>query len=260
MKKILSLVLLLASFTGVKAQETPLEEVLYEFYDFSFTHRLDFRLGYNIGGTMPLGMPASIRSLNSYSPQLNLQMGVDYERHLNEKWGITFGLRLEHKGMKIDANTKGYHMTMEQGGESIEGLFYGNVVTKASTWSITVPVQADYWFRNDLKVRFGPYIGYNLDKNFKGHAYDGYLRKDTPTGERIELGSTEDSRGEYNFSDDLRTMQWGLAAGIDYYIHNGWGVYGELQCGLSNVFKSSFDTIEQSMYPIYFTIGVMKGF
>lgn len=255
MKKIFVICLMLAAFVSVNAQSSTKASE-----DFSSSHHLDFRLGYNIGGTMPLGMPASIRSLNSYSPQFNIQMGADYERHLNDKWGFTVGVRLEHKGMETDANTKGYHMTMKQGEDEIEGLFYGNVMTKASTWSIDVPIQANYWFNDNFKLRFGPFVGYNLDKNFSGYAYDGYLRKDTPTGERIELGSTAEERGEYDFNDNLRTMQWGLAVGADYYIWNGWGIYGELQWGLSNAFKSSFKTIEQAMYPIYFTIGIVKGF
>ena len=34
-------------------------------------------VGYNIGGTAPIGMPASIRTLHSYTLQPNFTLGVD---------------------------------------------------------------------------------------------------------------------------------------------------------------------------------------
>ena len=37
---------------------------------------LKLHIGYNIGGTAPVGMPASIRRLNSYTLQPNLVLGV----------------------------------------------------------------------------------------------------------------------------------------------------------------------------------------
>ena len=35
------------------------------------------RLGYSIGGTAPIGMPATIRSLNKYTLQPNYSLGVE---------------------------------------------------------------------------------------------------------------------------------------------------------------------------------------
>ena len=260
MKKIFSTCLLfVAVAVGANGQEASNDGT--ENYKYNYKrYKLEFRAGYSIGGTAPLGMPAAIRGLNSFKPLFNLQVGADLERRISDKWGFTAGLRLDRKGMKTDARTKGYHMTMVKGGEAIEGYFYGNVVTQASTWVISIPLQADYWFTKDFKLRLGPYFGLNIDKDFDGWAYDGYLRKDTPNGERIMLGSTQEDRGEYDFGDEMRPLQWGLDLGLDYHIYRGWGLYAELQWGLSSVFKSSFKTIEQKMYPLYGTIGIVKGF
>ena len=38
------------------------------------------RLGYNIGGTAPVGMPATIRSLSRYTLQPNLLIGADVHK------------------------------------------------------------------------------------------------------------------------------------------------------------------------------------
>ncbi len=219
---------------------------------------LDMRLGYNIGGVMPLGMPASIRGLNAYTPQINPQFSLMAHKPLGAGFGIMSGLSAGRKAMKIDATVKGYQMVMTQGDESVEGLFTGNVVSKSSAWGVTLPVQATYSITPALRLRLGPYLTYAFYRTFSGYAYDGYLRKDTPTGERVEIGNTSETRGEYDFNDDLRPLQFGLDLGIDWHTSPGFGFYADLQWGLSGAFNSSFKTIEQTMYPIYGTIGIIK--
>ncbi len=55
----------------------------------SFWNDVDVRVkvGYNIGGTTPVGMPASIRKLNSYTLQPNFVLAVDLTKRLDEHWG-----------------------------------------------------------------------------------------------------------------------------------------------------------------------------
>ena len=88
-KTILSLALLAASALSVHAGGI-LDDLKY-----------DLRAGYNIGGTMPMGMPASIRSLDAYRPTLSVMLGLGVYKPLTDKWGLTTGSRLENKGMDI---------------------------------------------------------------------------------------------------------------------------------------------------------------
>ena len=70
MKKIFSLVLLLTiaiSMWGISLPDS-----------LNYT----FRIGYNIGGTAPVGMPATIRKLNSYDFQPNVSLGLDVHKDL----------------------------------------------------------------------------------------------------------------------------------------------------------------------------------
>ena len=103
-----------------------------------------FRIGYNIGGTAPVGMPATIRKLNSYDFQPNVSLGLDVQKDLWGKWGLAAGVRLENKGMKIDATVKNYHMKMVQGGNELEGMYTGRLVTDCNLWMLTVPVMATF--------------------------------------------------------------------------------------------------------------------
>ena len=50
------------------------------------------RVGYNLGGTAPIGMPASIRTLHCYNLCPNFTLGFDAFHPFNDKWGIMFGL------------------------------------------------------------------------------------------------------------------------------------------------------------------------
>lgn len=214
------------------------------------------RLGYSIGGTAPLDMPASIRKLNSYSPRTNISAGVELYKPLSKHWGLATGLYIENKGMKTDATVKSYHMEIKRGGESLEGLFTGNVDTKVRQWMWTLPILATYELGSHFRLKLGPYGSVITSKTFEGYAYDGYLRKTNPTGNKVILGHEEGQRGTYDFSDDLRSLQWGIKVGCDYHFAKRWGAYAEVNWGVSGVFNKSFKTIEQTMYPIYGTFGL----
>lgn len=224
------------------------------------------RMNYNLGGTAPIGMPATIRTLHSYSLRPNFTLGFDAFHPFNQKWGIMFGLHFENKGMKTDAGVKNYHMSITRGTTTVNGVevpnvldgnFTGNVVTKVDQSLATIPVQAAYNISEKVRLKLGPYFSYVTSKKFEGYAYDGYLRQGDPTGPKVELGHDEGQRGEYDFSDDMRNWQFGIDVGADWYITKRWGANVGLTWGLSEVFKKDFKTIEQSMYPIYGNIGII---
>ena len=179
------------------------------------------RLGYSIGGTAPMGMPAEIRKLNKFILQPNVSFGVDGLKPVSERMGLLVGIHFENKAMHIDASVKNYHMQITQGGQTLEGMFTGKNDSHAVQWT-----------------------------------YDGYLRVDDPTGAKVLLGSTEEERGNYDFKDEIRKCQWGLGVGVDYFFTRKFGVYADLNWGLSGFFKGSFKTLDQTLFPIYGTIGI----
>ena len=215
-----------------------------------------FRLGYNVGGTAPVGMPATIRSLNSYVLTPSFCIGADVYRPLNRQWGLVVGVHLENKGMNIDATVKNYHIEIVRGGQRLEGMFTGNNKTKVEQWMFTVPVMLSFAVCQDLRLRFGPYASYVVSRDFSGYAYSGRLRVGNPTGPMVELGSDSKTRGSYDFSSSMRRMQYGVGIGADWCFGRRWGTFIDLTWGFTGIFKSSFDTIEQTLYPIYGTIGL----
>jgi hypothetical protein len=217
---------------------------------------IQVRLGYNIGGTSPLPLPSTIRRLDNYTFQPNLNFGFDVTHDVAEQVGVLFGIHFENKGMNVDAEVKNYHQELVRGGESLAGQFTGHVTTKVQSWMLTVPVQATYNLNEKVALRFGPYISLLIDKCFKGYAHNGYLRQGNPTGPKVILGDTNDARGDFDFSSNMRDLQLGLDLGADWYVYKRWGVYADITWGLSGIHEKAFKTIEQPLYPIYGTLGV----
>ena len=217
------------------------------------------RLGYSLGGTAPVGMPATIRSLDKYTPTNNTLLGLDAYKPLTEKWGLQAGFHYQNKGMKTDAEVKNYHMEIRQGGETLDGMFTGNVVTDVDMRMVTLPLQATYT-TGKVRLKAGPFLSYLLSSNFSGYAYDGHLRVGNPTGTRVDLGTDEASRGTYDFSDDLRKLQFGVDVGADWQFSRRYGAYADLSWGLIGTFKRDFKTIEQTLYPIFGTVGLIYKF
>lgn len=216
----------------------------------------NLRVGYSIGGTAPLNMPASIRKLNNYTLTNNLQLGMDAHRMLDGKWGIMAGLHFENKGMDEDAEVKNYNMKIVRGGQSLEGRFTGDVRTKVSEWMFTLPVMATYSC-GKLLLKAGPYFSYVHSRNFSGDAHNGYLRVGDPTGAKVQIGNDAETRGHYDFSHNMRRLQWGIDLGADWYFHKKTGIYADISWGLSGIHHSNFKTIEQTLYPIFGTVGVI---
>ena len=214
------------------------------------------RLGYSIGGTAPLGMPASIRSIEAFHVTPNFQIGFDVAKPLRGQWGVQTGLMLENKGMDGEVMTKAYRMKVRMDESEMEGYYTGRVRQKVTEWMLTLPVQATYQLGQKVRVKAGPYVSLLIDKDFSGNAADGYLRKDDPTGLKVVMGNKEGEWATYDFTDDMRWLQAGIAAGAEWQAWQRLGFSFDLSWGLTGIHKSDFKTVEQTLYPIYGTIAV----
>lgn len=209
------------------------------------------RAGYNVGAVTPLGLPASIRGIEAFRLGATVMAGCDVALPLSEKLGIATGLRVENKGMDAEVKVKSYRMEMEKGGSGLSGFFTGHVQQKVSQWMVTLPVQGTYRLGEKLTLKAGPFISLLLSREFSGIASGGYLRQGDPTGPKVEIGDKEGEWATYDFSEEMRRLQWGVSVGVDWLVAGRVGMTAELQWGLSGIFNSDFKTVEQSLYPIY---------
>ena len=247
MKKNIAYIILIAAswFVGSPSQAGTLDSL-----------QLKARAGYNIGGTMPIPLPETIRSIDSYSLTPSFMVGLDAMLPLTQQWGIMTGLRLENKGMKATVTTKAYFMEVVKGDQKMSGLFTGRVEQEVKQWMLTVPVQATFTLSHRVMLKGGPYVSFLLSKGFSGIASDGYLRKDSPTGPKILMGNREGEWATYDFDNDMRGVQFGVGIGVDWQVYKRLGVSADLNWGLTGIFPGDFKTVEQTLYPVYGTIGV----
>ena len=245
--------------------------------------RLSPRLGYRIGGTIPIDFPAEMRALNSYSPKVNYQFGIDYERMLTDKYGLQVGLYLERRGFKSEVEMRHYDITLEQGGEKIKGPFSGNVVREIVQIGVTIPVQATWHPDEKWTLRLGPYVSYIHDRSFQGYAYgkkvydadgkwtgsfDAYIRRDEIRGEKVEIGdiykdeagNVVDKRGTFSgedYNSYLRRLQYGVDMGAEFKINRSWGAYADFSFGLNSAFNGKEgNPVSMALHPTYLTVGL----
>ena len=220
----------------------------------------EVKTGFNIGGATPLPLPREIRALTGYSPNVNLALEGDIIKWLGkeEKWGFIIGLRLETKGMEAEARTKNYSMEIIMDGRRMAGNWTGMVKTKYRASYFTVPVLAAWKVSDRVRLSAGPYVSIKTSGDFSGYVFDGYLREGGPTGDKVECYN--EIQPSYDFSDELRTFQWGVQAGVTWRAFKHLNVHADLQWGLNDIFQKDFDTITFAMYPIYLNVGFGYAF
>lgn len=236
-KRILALSLCLTAVIQVMGSNDSSKED--KWYHFEY----EVNAGTNIGGASPLPLPAEIRHIDSFNPNLDLQIGATITKWFGptKKWGASLGLRFETKGMDTKAQVKDYGMEIWQDGEMLDGRWTGTVKTKYATQQLVVPITGVWRANKRLKVNAGPYLSYAFKNSFDGYVYDGYLRVGDPTGEKIEFNG--DSRATYDFGSNLRKFQWGMQAGISWAAYEHLMVNANLAWGCNGIFEKSFKTI-----------------
>ncbi|MDE5726278.1 MAG: PorT family protein [Duncaniella sp.] len=248
MKKYLLIILSLCAALGSYAQtDGPLS--LFSGLEY------EVNAGVNIGGTSPIPLPAEIRKIDSYSPNLNLQVGTTVTKWLgvDHRWGVAVTLRLGTKGMETGAQVKNYGMEIYQDGKKLAGRWTGRVHTKYHSQQLEIPVTAVYRVNRRFKVNAGAYVAYAFNNGFDGYVEEGYLRVGDPTGDKVVF--EDGSRATYDFGENLRRFQWGLQAGVSWVAYKHLLVNANLTWGLNGAFESSFKTISFGMYPIYLNAG-----
>ena len=183
------------------------------------------RAGYVIGGTTPLPLPAEIRKINEFSPRGGISLGIDGYRMISKRWGISLGAHFFWEGFHTGADVKNYYVWLETEGEITKGYFTGTNVTNT------------------------------------GEVYDnkdgiGYLREDSPVGNKILMSRETPTPYPDDFADHMLPLNVGIEIGGDWKALPHMNVFGKLDWGLTNIWSPSFEAISFRMYPIYATIGV----
>lgn len=212
-------------------------------------------LGVNLGATAPLPLPAEVRKIESYNMKFNPLIGANMLYKFDGHWGAGVGLLLETKGMRVKDEVKYMYtsvmMTENDKDDRLTGYFVGNNTTNVSMTYMTVPIYANYRFNDKWSAKLGVYASKATSSKFYGDVSDGYLRVETPTGQKVKI-----DKAEFDFSNDVRDYDFGLLAGGEYNLTQHVGVYANLSWGLLPFFYTKTNPIKFKMNNIYASIGL----
>lgn len=216
------------------------------------------RIGYSIGGTSPIPIPAEIRKIESFSPQGGISFGVEAYKMFNKRWGLRVGFTFAYQGFKTRALVKDYYTKIVKDGEEQLGWYTGHNATDITCWTFVVPITATFRISPRWNVSAGPYLLVNMSKDFNATVSDGYLRRDYgkgPTDVKVDPSTVTASLG-----DDMRRCGMGIQLGFDWKVMRHIGAFAKLDWGLTSIFPSDYKTVTFKMYPVYGTIGAFYSF
>lgn len=246
----IAFVMAITYFCGISAAENESRSLFAkQLWDFEAV------AGFNIGGAAPIPLPREIRKIESYNPNLNLQLGITATRWFTDekRWGVQIGAHMQTKGMETKANVKNYGMEIIQDGKKLSGRWTGKVQTRYHSQQLAIPIQGVYSFNDKISVNFGPYVAYAFQNDFDGYVTEGYLREGDPTGDKVSFDAG--SRATYDFGDELRKFHWGWQGGVTWAAFKHFNLHANLMWGTNGIFNKSFKTVSFSLYPIYLNLG-----
>lgn len=218
-------------------------------------HRI--QAGFNIGATAPVGLPNTIRKINSFRPEFCPSLGYElsWKPEKAARWGAAVGVKLDYKGMTTKDEVQYFHtlITMEDGsGKSeFEGAFTGKNKTTVRNAYVSFPISATYTPNANWRLHLGGYMAWLFSANFYGNVSDGYIRNGGSLGEKVNV-----SEATFDFGTEMRGFDAGLQGGAERRVGKKLHVMGTLNWGLRPVFPSDFKGMDFPMYNIYVTLGV----
>ena len=212
-------------------------------------------LGVNIGASTPISFPATIRKINYWSPHFNPSLGYECMYHTTSKFGFALGVKLDFKGMTVKDEVM-YMRTkivLHDGSntEVSEGYFTGSNETNMHNIYLTIPFLVTYDVTTNWRLKLGGYAAALLDSKFTGTVSNGYLRKDTPLGEKVLIDRTT-----FDLSADQNKWDIGLLLAGERYIAKRVALAGSFAWGLTPLFPKDKRSMDFNMYNLYLTVGV----
>ncbi|HVI48557.1 MAG TPA: porin family protein [Chitinophaga sp.] len=220
----------------------------------SFKPVLEHRIlaGFNFGATAPVGLPNTIRKINSYWSEFSPSLGYELSYRATSKWGAAIGVKLDYKGMQVKDEVM-YFPTIitTKDGASFSGDFTGKNKTIVHNAYVTIPVSAVFTPNDRWRFNLGGYAAWLFSSSFYGSVHDGYIRNGGSTGEKIII-----DEATFDFGKELRKFDIGLQGGAAYRVGKKLSVTGNLAWGLRPIFSDDFKGMDFPMYNIYLMLGV----
>lgn len=213
------------------------------------------QLGINMGALMPIGLPNTIREIESYNPGFNPVIGYELVYPLTDKWSVGGGVKFEYKGMSVEDSVLYFHTIITTGtgddAAQFEGDYSGHNTTNVRNAYLTIPIHAVYSLSEKWRFELGVYAAFLINGTFDGDVTDGYIRKDDSLGEKIYI-----DEATFDFSEEQNEFDFGIQGSAHYALGERLGLAAGFSWGFIPNFPSDFKGLEYPLYNVFGNIGV----
>ncbi len=210
-------------------------------------------VGFNVGASFPLPIPNRMSGF-SWTPPFTPYIGYKLTIHNDKTFGMATGLMVGYKGMHAKASVYQIYTEVVVDGIETKGYFTGRNSTNVDNLYMSFPIEACI-LQPKYRFNVGVLLSYTLKKEFNGDVSDGYLRKDTPTGDKILVSSSS-----YNFDDEVRGFDIAATLTFERKIVNNLNLSVGLDWSLTPLLHSDFTGMPYKLYNVYAHVGVVYGF
>ena len=221
--------------------------------EYSLFNNIDYRLkaGVNLGASTPMPIPNRLSNL-SWSPNIGPFIELSIVVFPDSNIGLSAGTKIEYKKMDVSASVYQLYSEVNIDNLLTKGYFTGTNETHLDVSYLTIPLQGIYKINHNLEFVLGFFASFSLDGNFYGAVKNGYIRAGDPTGERTDIEFSE-----FDFSDELRNLDWGCIGGINTYLTKKLYLNFQINLSLSSLLNTNFAGIPYKLYNLYSSLGLM---
>ncbi|MBR4803716.1 MAG: PorT family protein [Bacteroidales bacterium] len=208
------------------------------------------KLGLGLGASSPIPIPNRISEM-SWTPYLSYLGEYNLRYSIGENTGIKAGLQIRHQGMTAEAKVYQMFTQAEIEDAEVSGYFSGYNETNINATYLSLPILFSYKLNKDWSLDAGVFLALKIQGYFGGAVKNGYIRIDTPTGDKAEVGYET-----FEFSQQLNPFNYGIELSTERTISQHWACWFDLTWALNSTFKDTFRGLEYKMYNIYGFLGI----
>ena len=224
---------------------------------FDMSRNLNFsnhvEIGMNVGASMPIPISERVSNM-SWTPPFAPYIGWRLFVYGNHHFGVSTGVFVSVKGMTANASVYQLFTSVNIDGVKTEGYFTGRNNTNVKNLYASFPVELSY-VKDYYRISLGLLMSKIVKKSFTGYVGDGYLRRNTPVGDRIDI-----VEAPFDFSEEVRNFD--VAVTLNFYrkLYERWFVSCGLDMSITPMTNNSFTGMPFSLYNVYGHVGLSYRF
>jgi hypothetical protein len=219
--------------------------------DAAYKWKVSGQLGLQAGGAIPMPMSALSGDDGAVNAQVKLypRLSAAVGKRLSNKWFAYAGLNYASSGITAKARVKNQRIKeiSRESGDLVVEYFTGVSHVEMAFAYAELPVYAEYALSPRNKLLMGLYGAHKVSGKFEAMPVKGFT-SDKPDDVHAEMRPSDNIRS--NFSDDLRTWNFGVLLGYEFVVFSRLNAGLHLNFSPFDIFKSGVEYFDYTMHPL----------